>query len=95
MCKFCVTYLLTYFDDAAAVVDTLVAIANSVLLVDAADLVRRLRPPIRKMKCRITIGLQSEQFDFSGILEFVIGVLVHRGNGNRAYGLSRILFSGF
>ena len=45
-----------FVDDAAAVVDTLVAIADCVLLVDTADLVRRLRPPIRKMKCRITIG---------------------------------------
>ena len=44
-----------FVDDAAAVVDTLVAIADCVLLVDAADLVSRL--PIRKMKCRITINL--------------------------------------
>ena len=37
-----------FVDDAAAVVDTLVAVA---------DWPRRIRPPTRKMKCCITIRL--------------------------------------
>ena len=37
-----------FVNDAAAVVDTRVAVA---------DWPRRLRPPTRKMKCHITIGL--------------------------------------
>ena len=56
----------------------------------AVDWPRRLRPPTREWS-RITIGLIIPVrviHIFSGILEIVIGVLVHRGNGNRAYGLS-------
>ena len=77
-----------FVDDAAAVVDRHLAVA---------DWPRQVRPPTYKMKCRITIGLllPVKVIWLLKAIGICYRVLVHRGNGNRAYGLSGILFSGF
>ena len=87
-----------FVDDAAEVVATHLLQSLTVFYWSTPkDLVRRLRPPIRKMKCRITIGLliPVRVIWLLGDIGICYQGFGSSGNGNRAYGLSGILFSGF
>ena len=98
-----------FVDDASAVVDTLVAVADCVLLVDAADLAIDERSTVRTVGTTDPVvddwaaaverlALPRKMIMLSGfwfIGGMAIGLMVYRGFYFRAFDLSGILQSGF